>query len=295
MSTGNSWLYQPERAVIVTDIRPRNVPGSEEYVKRWAEMSRLSAIVTGGARGIGFGIASRLCRDGYAVTIVGRTKVPLDEAVEKLRAEGEAYSFAADVTKEMDVEGLLEDFAGRHERLDLLVNNAGIAHYKGLLKLDLADWRSVIDINLTGAFLMTQRAARRMRVTGGGSIVNIASIDSYGTDGRQAAYGAAKAALLNLTKTSAVELASHAIRVNSVSPGWTRTAMVEDHVSPEAKAHLDGGFTRVPMRRLVEIDEVANAVAFLGGRDASAITGIDVPVDCGTLANLYIMETLPRG
>jgi len=133
-----------------------------------------------------------------------------------------------------------------------------------------------------------------MRATGGGAVVNIASIDAQGTDGRQAAYGAAKAGVLNLTKSAAVELAPYRIRVNSVSPGWTRTAMIEEHVSAEALRAMTEGFSRVPLGRLVEVDEIARAVAFLGSDAASGITGIDVPVDCGTLANLYINETLPR-
>jgi 3-oxoacyl-[acyl-carrier protein] reductase len=176
----------------------------------------------------------------------------------------------------------------------LLVNNAGVSDYKTLLKMDLARWRSVLDINLTGVFLSLQRGARRMRASGGGAIVNVASIDATGTDGRQCAYGAAKAGVVNLTKTAAVELAPYRIRVNSVSPGWTLTAMIKDHVSEAALRHMTESFSRVPLGRLVEVDEIARTVAFLGSDEASAITGIDVPVDCGTLANLYIAETLPK-
>lgn len=255
---------------------------------------RPEAIVTGGSRGIGLGIAACLLGKGYRVTITGRGTADLDAAVAQLSRLGPVEAVAADVTVEEDVERVMAPFDDPGRAVALLVNNAGIADYKTLLKMDLARWRAVVDINLTGAFLMLQRAARRMRAAGGGAIVNVASIDAQGTDGRQSAYGAAKAGLVNLTKTAAVELAPYGIRVNAVSPGWTRTGMIEDHVSEAALRHMTEGFARVPLGRLVEVDEIAHAVAFLGSPEASGITGVNLPVDCGTLANLYIAETLPR-
>lgn len=254
----------------------------------------LNAVVTGGSKGIGYGITARLLQRGYVVTITGRNAGDLARAQAELSSLGVVKAEVADSTSEEEVERIMAQFADQETRLSLLVNNAGVADYRSMLKMDLSRWRSVIDVNLTGAFLATQRAARRMRETGGGAIVNIASIDAQGMDGRQAAYGAAKAGLVNFTKTAAVELAPYGIRVNSVSPGWTFTAMVGDHLSHAALRHVKEGFDRVPMRRLVEIDEIARAVAFLGSEEASAITGVDLPVDCGVLANLYISETLPR-
>lgn len=254
----------------------------------------LNAVVTGGSKGIGYGIAACLLRKGYAVTITGRKPDDLARAQTTLATLGPVQAVVADSTVEGDVEGLMARFDTSANPLALLVNNAGVADYKSILKMDLSRWRSVVDINLTGAFLTIQRAAQRMRLTGGGAIVNIASIDARGMDGRQSAYGAAKAGLVNLTKTAAVELAPYGIRVNSVSPGWTLTAMVGDHLPEAGVRHIQEGFKRVPMGRLVEIDEIARAVAFLGSSEASAITGVDLPVDCGVLANLYIAETLPR-
>jgi len=254
----------------------------------------LNAVVTGGSKGIGYGIAECLLRKGYAVTITGRKPDDLAQAEATLSALGRVDAVVADSTNEDDIERLMARFDTPTDALALLVNNAGVADYKSILKMDLARWRSVLDINLTGAFLTTQRAARRMQQTGGGAIVNIASIDAQGMDGRQSAYGAAKAGLINFTKTAAVELAPYGIRVNAVSPGWTLTAMVGDHLPEAALRHIEEGFSRVPMGRLVEVDEIARAVAFLGSSEASGITGIDLPVDCGVLANLYIAETLPR-
>ena len=140
---------------------------------------------------------------------------------------------------------------------------------------------------------MTQRAARRMKEHGGGAIINIASIDAHGYDGPQASYVASKAGIVGLTKDAAKSLAPFGIRVNTVSPGWVRTKMIEDFLRPEQLDYMLHRFERVPMRRLIEVREVAAAVAFLGSDAASGITGIDIPVDGGTLATLGVYESLP--
>lgn len=255
------------------------------------------AIVTGAGRGIGAGIALELATRGAAVALVGRTLATLEITAGHIRmATGAEISVhAGDVSKEDSVDLAITQICERHGKIDVLVNNAGIADQARFLDIGLTGWNSVIATNLTGAFLMTQRAARHMRDQGGGAIVNIASIDAYGTDGpEQASYSVAKAGLICLTKVAATELAGFGIRVNSVSPGWVHTQMVEDFLSAPALKHMLGEFERVPMKRLVEIREVAQAVAFLAGPESSAITGIDVPVDGGTLANLFIIETLPK-
>jgi NAD(P)-dependent dehydrogenase (short-subunit alcohol dehydrogenase family) len=253
------------------------------------------ALVTGAGRGIGAGIALELATRGARVALMGRTQGLLEESAELIRARAtaEVSVHPGDVTEEQSVENVLDAVLRRHARIDVLVNNAGIVDQAQFLDIGLAGWNAVIATNLTGVFLMTQRVARRMRTTGGGSVVNIASIDAYGTDGPQASYTAAKAGVVGLTKAAATELAPIKVRVNSVSPGWVHTKMVEEFVSADAMKYLLGRFARVPMQRLVEINEVARAVAFLAGPGSSAITGIDVPVDCGTLSNLFVFETLP--
>jgi NAD(P)-dependent dehydrogenase (short-subunit alcohol dehydrogenase family) len=130
---------------------------------------------------------------------------------------------------------------------------------------------------------------------GGGVILHNASIDALGGDGPFASYNAAKAALLGLNRTMALELASDGIRVNCVSPGFTHTDMTERAVGPKLMEYLTTSFERVPMRRLVKPDEVAAAFAFLASDDASGITGQNVVVDCGLTSNWYILETLPEG
>jgi meso-butanediol dehydrogenase / (S,S)-butanediol dehydrogenase / diacetyl reductase len=253
------------------------------------------ALVTGAGRGIGAGIALELATRGARVALMGRTQGALEESAGLIRSRtaGEVSVHPGDVTDEYSVEKVIDAVLQRHARIDVLVNNAGTIDQAQFLDIGLAGWNAVIATNLTGVFLMTQRVARRMRSTGGGSVVNIASIDAYGTDGPQASYTAAKAGVVGLTKAAATELAPIKVRVNSVSPGWVHTKMVEEFVSADAMKHLLGKFARVPMQRLVEINEVARAVVFLAGPGSSAITGIDVPVDCGTLSNLFVFETLP--
>ena len=175
----------------------------------------------------------------------------------------------------------------------MLVNNAGIAEERAFLDIDDDGWDRVLATNLRGAFLMAQRVARAQVAAGGGSIVHIASIDASGGDGPYASYNASKAGLLGLSRTMALELGPHGVRVNCVSPGFTHTEMTEVGVPHGTMDYLLKQFDRVPLRRLVRPDEIAAACAFLASDDASAITGIDLTVDCGLTANWYILESIP--
>ena len=259
-------------------------------------LSNRVALVTGAGRGIGAGIAMHLAKCGASLALMGRSSSTLEGVATDIAAAGlpKASVHTGDVGVEEDADRVIGEVAAKHGHIDILVNNAGIVDQADFLDITWGGWASVIATNLNGVFLMTQRVARRMRDTGGGAIVNIASIDAYGTDGPQASYTTAKSGVIGLTKAAATELARFSIRVNSVSPGWTRTKLVEDFVPAVALRHMRETFDRVPMRRLVEIDEIAATVAFLVSPAASGITGVDIPVDCGTLSNLYIYETLPQ-
>ncbi len=256
-----------------------------------AQLAQRTALITGGGRGLGLSFAADLAGHGARVALMGRTKETLDAACTTLAASGHTVSaHAGDVADAGDVERVLDEVLAAHGRLDIVVNNAGIADEASFLDITLDGWSRVLAVNLTGPFLVTQRAARRM--TAGGSIVNIASIDAHGADGPYSSYVAAKAGLIGLTKAAATELASRGIRVNSVSPGWTLTQMAEESTTPGVLQAMKTSFGRVPMGRMVTTGEVAAAVTFLASPAASGITGIDVLVDGGTLANLYILETL---
>jgi len=251
-------------------------------------------IVTGGGRGIGQATALAFAGEGAEVLVLGRTVADLEDTVRQIGdSGGVAWLARCDVSDEAQVDDAVRAAAKRWDRIDVLVNNAGIDDDTPFLEVDRARWRAVVDTNLTGAFLMAQAVARRMAETGGGVILHTASIDASGGDGPYAAYNASKAGLLGLNRTMALELAAHNIRSNCVSPGFTHTVMTEQAVGAKLLDYLNGSFARVPMRRLVRTDEVARAFLFLASDHASAITGIDLRVDAGLTANWYILETLP--
>ena len=251
-------------------------------------------IVTGGGRGIGQATAQAFAAEGADVLVLGRTAADLEDTVAQITADGgQAWLLPCDVTNEVQVEEAVTRAASRWDRIDVLINNAGIDDDTPFLEIDRGRWRAVIDTNLTGVFLMSQAVAREMATSGGGVILHTASIDASGGDGPYAAYNSSKAGLLGLNRTMALELAAHGIRSNCVSPGFTHTVMTEKAVGPELMEYLNGSFTRVPIKRLVRTDEIAQAFLFLASDQASAITGIDLRVDGGLTANWYILETLP--
>ena len=251
-------------------------------------------IVTGGGRGIGQATARAFAAEGADVLVLGRTEADLEETVAQITADGgQAWLLPCDVTNEAQVEETVTRAAGRWDRIDVLVNNAGIDDDTPFLEIDRARWRAVIDTNLTGVFLTSQAVARQMARVGRGVILHTASIDASGGDGPYAAYNASKAGLLGLNRTLALELAAHGIRSNCVSPGFTHTVMTEKAVGPKLLSYLNGSFARVPIKRLVQPEEVAQAFLFLASDQASAITGIDLRVDGGLTSNWYILETLP--
>jgi len=251
-------------------------------------------IVTGGGRGIGRATARAFAAEGAEVLVLGRTQADLDGTVAEIEADGgRAWARTCDVREEGEVDAAVAAAMERWGKLDVLVNNAGVDDDTPFLEVDRGRWRDVIDTNLTGAFLMAQAAARAMAKGGGGVVLHTASIDASGGDGPFVAYNASKAGLLGLNRTMALELAEHGIRSNCVSPGFTHTDMTEKAVGPKLMGYLNGNFARVPMRRLVRTDEVAQAFVFLASDAASGITGIDLRVDCGLTSNWFILETLP--
>jgi len=252
-----------------------------------------TVIVTGGNRGIGRAIVERFAAEGADVMVVGRNEETTHETLARVHAAGgKAWGHTADVTRSDDLRGIASKAAARWPRLDVLVNNAGIGVETPFLDIPEEEWDSVLATNLRAPFLLSQAVAREMARTGGGAIVHIASIDASGGDGPYASYNASKAGLLGLNRTMALELATHGIRVNCVSPGFTHTDMTEEAVPPALMDYLTTRFDRVPMRRLVKPEEIAAACAYLASDDASAVTGIDLTVDCGLTANWYILETL---
>jgi len=258
-----------------------------------SRFAQRNVIVTGAGQGIGRAIALRFAAEGADVMLVGRRREPLESTLAAIEGEGGSGRIQpGDVSDAAAVAAVVAAAVDAWPRIDVLVNNAGIADETPFLEIEDDDWDRVIAVNLRGAFLMARAVAREQVTTGGGSIIHIASIDASGGDGPYASYNASKAALLGLNRTMALELGPSGIRVNCVSPGFTHTEMTEVGVPDGAMDYLLNRFERVPLRRLVRPEEIAAACAFLASDDASAVTGIDLTVDCGLTANWYILETL---
>ena len=250
------------------------------------------ALITGAGSGLGRVIAERFAAEGARVTLVGRREVAVRDVASALTATGtDAVAISADVRQPADAARCVASAVGELGPIDVLVNNAGIAVEAPFLEIELESWDAVLETNLRGPFLLSQAAGRGMAKRGRGVILNNASIDRHGGERWHAPYNASKAGLVAMSRTMAVELAEHGIRVNVVSPGYADVELVDEWASPALGHHLREAFDRVPLRRLVTAAEVAAAFAFLASDDASGITGHELVVDGGLTANLYVQET----
>jgi NAD(P)-dependent dehydrogenase (short-subunit alcohol dehydrogenase family) len=230
------------------------------------------AVVTGAALGIGRRIAETLAEAGHALALVDRQ--PIDGFPDAVRVAG-------DVSSEADVAAVAAAVDEAYGRVDVLVNNAGIACIRPAEDTPADLWRQVLDVNLTGPFLLCQAFGRRMLARGGGSIVNIASVAGLLGVADRAAYNASKHGLIGLTRTLAVEWGGRGVRVNAVCPGWVKTPM--DDAAQGEGAYGDVDITdHVPLGRFATPDDVAQAVAFLADPARSGfVNGTALSVDGG--------------
>jgi len=229
-----------------------------------------TVLVTGGARGIGRAVVERLARDGWNVAFTYATSTDLPDG---LALQGDVRDAARNAA-------IVDEVIAKFGSLDALVNNAGIRRDALLYNMSDADWRDVLQTNLDGAMSMTKSALTPMMKQRRGAIVNVASLSGlHGVVG-QTNYAAAKGALIAMTKSLAREVARSGIRVNCVAPGLVDTDMVAT-LDTEVKKEM---IRAIPMRRAVKPSEVAAAIAFLLGDDASAITGQVICVDGGASA-----------
>lgn len=234
------------------------------------------AAITGAAQGIGEHIADVFERNGYQLALFDRK--PIERFDKWLR-------FAGDVTSETDVAAFAGEVSDRYGRIDVLVNNAGIASISPAEETPVTLWRQVMEVNLTGPFLLCQWFGRQMLAAGGGSIINIASVAGLLGVADRAAYNTSKHGLIGLTRTLAVEWGGRGVRVNAVCPGWVKTPM--DDESQGEGAYVDIDITdHTPMGRFATPDDIAEAVAFLADRSRSGyINGTALSVDGGWAAD----------
>jgi 2-deoxy-D-gluconate 3-dehydrogenase len=243
-----------------------------------------TALVTGANGGLGSHFAQTLARAGAKVAIAARRLESLREVEEQIRsAGGHAMPVALDVSKRESVVQAFEQAAAALGPITVAVNNAGIAVTKPLLEHTEDDWNEVIGVNLTGAWRVAQEAARHMvKHQRGGSIVNIASILGLRVSAQVPSYAASKAALIQLTKAMALELARHKIRVNALAPGYVTTSINRDFFETEAGQAL---IKRIPQRRIGNPEELDGALLLLASDAGSYATGTVLAVDGGQLVN----------
>jgi NAD(P)-dependent dehydrogenase (short-subunit alcohol dehydrogenase family) len=247
------------------------------YLEKLFGLKGKVAVVTGGGRGIGQVVALGLARAGAEIAIISRTGA--DETVRLIEKEGgKAYSLLADVTKENEVDAALKTVLSRSGSLDIVFNNAGVCIHKDTTEASIAEWREVLDINLTGEYIMA-RAAGKIMIERHikGSIINMASMSGsiVNVPQWQASYNASKAGVIHLTRSLAVEWSPYGIRVNSLSPGYIGTPMSVD-TPQELK---DAWMPLIPAHRMGDPEELVGAVIYLAAESSGYTNGSDLIVD----------------
>ncbi|MCL2219525.1 MAG: 3-oxoacyl-[acyl-carrier-protein] reductase [Chitinispirillia bacterium] len=243
------------------------------------DLSSKTALVTGSGRGIGKEIAVKLAKAGADVAIsdidLETAKVTAAEIASSTGRK--TIAVAADVSKGEEVERMFKEVFGAFEKLDILINNAGITRDGLIMRMKEEDWDLVLNINLKSAFLCCREAVRPMMKARSGKIINIASVVGLMGNAGQANYSASKAGMIGLTKTLAREFASRSINVNAIAPGFIKTAMT-DKLTDAEKEKLASG---IPMAKLGLPEDVANAALFLASPLSDYITGQVITVDGG--------------
>ncbi|GIH10414.1 3-oxoacyl-ACP reductase [Rhizocola hellebori] len=242
------------------------------------------ALVTGAGRGIGAATAKRLASDGAAVAVIDLREADTAETVDAINgAGGRAIGIGCDVAVTDQVEAAFERTLAELGGLDILVNNAGVIRDNMLFKMTDDDWDTVMGVHLRGAFLCSRAAQRTMVAQRSGKIVNLSSTSALGNRG-QANYAAAKAGIQGFTRTLALELSPFGINVNSISPGFIITPMIEEtarRMGVPLDVFVKGAAEALPIRRVGTPEDIAGVVSFLVGPDASYITGQNIYVDGG--------------
>ncbi|NWG15817.1 MAG: glucose 1-dehydrogenase [Chloroflexi bacterium] len=246
------------------------------------------AIVTGAAKGIGWGIAKVLSQEGAKVVVVDWD----DQEGPKTAAEicdqgGEAIFVKCDVSNEDQVKAMVQAALDRFGKLDILVNNAGIGVYKTVLDTTSEDWDRCLNVNLKGVFLCSKYSIPRMQKVGKGAIVNISSVHAYANVNGTSPYAASKGGIASLTRAMAMDY-SPTIRINAIAPGWVITPLIQSIFDsyPDPAEQRRIVEQRQVMKRIGTPEDIGYAVAFLASDEASFITGVQLFVDGGLTAQL---------
>ncbi len=243
-----------------------------------------TAVITGGARGIGAATAKRLAAAGAKIAVLDLNEAAAQEtAAEIVAAGGRALGFQADVTDRERVTEVMAQIAEEFDSIDILMNNAGVLRDKMLFKMSDDDWDLVMNVHLKGAFIATQAAQSYMVKQGYGRIISMSSISADGMRG-QTNYAAAKAGLRGFTRTVAIELGPFGITANAISPGFIETEMTREtaeRIGSTIEEMRDAAAQAAPVRRGGRPDDIANAVLFLASEESSFITGHNLYVTGG--------------
>lgn len=247
------------------------------------------ALITGGASGLGLAVARQMADEGARLVLVDWDQVGLERTAGDIAKSGaEVRSLKGDVSEPGTAAAAVELARSAFGRLDVLFNNAGIdpLHARSVLQTEVSDWDRILDVNVKSAYLMSREAIPLMREGGGGSIVNTASTAGIKPAGDETAYSVSKAAMVSLTGALALDYAADGIRTNCVCPGFMEMVMTDrrrDLTQAQQAARATGAAAVVPLGRQGTYEEVARAVLFLAGPDASYVTGAALVVDGGLL------------
>ncbi len=240
------------------------------------------AIVTGAGRGNGRVIALGLAREGAQLVVADIDRARAEETAQEIRAAGgNAVAVSVDVTKRADVDAMVDSAYQTFGRLDILVNNAGVLSRAPFLELSEEDWDRILSVNLKGTFLCGQAAAKRMVESGGGSIINISSVNAQSTTPATVHYCASKGGVNTLTKGMALALAGKKVRVNAIAPSAILTDLSRDRLgTPEGQAAV---LAHTPMGRIETSEDLVGPAVFLASDESGFVTGAVLTVDGGWL------------
>ena len=243
-----------------------------------------TALITGGGEGIGKATALLFCKEGAKVGITGRTKEKLDQMIKEANGSGEIIALPGDVSREEDVKKTVQDFVKRFKKIDILFNNAGILEAGNVLTTSVESWDKTIDINIKGMFLMCKHVIPHMIKNGEGSIINNSSVAGFIGCPNTVAYCTSKGAVMQFTRSLALDHVKEGIRVNTICPGFIKTKMNEDFIGnpPDAQKQLDVMAAQiVPMGKRGEPIDIAYGVLYLASDESRYVTGSSLVIDGG--------------